>query len=63
MIKAVMMVIKKTITRGVTTLSLKGNLILRFTKQEGAQETRKDVLIMEKSGYWGSRKGGGPLGL
>jgi hypothetical protein len=40
-----MKMIKETITRGVTALSLKRNLILRFTN-DGAQATMKDALIM-----------------
>jgi hypothetical protein len=41
-----MKVIKDFITRGVTTLPLKRNLIPRFTKE--AQETMKDALIVER---------------
>jgi hypothetical protein len=43
-----MKVIRETITRGVTTLPLKRNLVLRFMKGGGAQETMKDALIEEK---------------
>jgi hypothetical protein len=42
-----MKVIKDFITRGVTTLPLKRNLIPRFTKEE-AQETMKDALTVER---------------
>jgi hypothetical protein len=38
-----MKMISKTITQGVTALSLKRNLVPRFMK-EGAQETMKDAL-------------------
>jgi hypothetical protein len=43
MIKELIKVIKDSITRGVTALPLKRNLIPRFMK-EGAQETMKDPL-------------------
>jgi hypothetical protein len=48
MIKALMTIITEFITRGVTTLPLKKNLILRFTKGGGAQETMKEELIVGK---------------
>jgi hypothetical protein len=43
LIKTLMKMISKTITQGVTALSLKRNLVPRFMK-EGAQETMKDAL-------------------
>jgi hypothetical protein len=38
---------RRTVTWGVTTLPLKRNLILRFTKGGGAQETIKNNSMMD----------------
>jgi hypothetical protein len=46
-----MKVINKAITWGVTTLPLKRNLIPKFMKGGGAQETMNDTLIAEKQRY------------
>jgi hypothetical protein len=48
-------VIRRTVTWGVTVLPLKGNLVPRFMK-EGVQETMKDVSTVEKEEYWDSWK-------
>jgi hypothetical protein len=50
-----MKVIKDFVIRGVIP-PLKRNLVLRFTKGGGAQETMRDTLIMEKRGYQNSWK-------
>jgi hypothetical protein len=46
MVKPLMTIIRAAITRGVTTLPLKRNLVSRFMK-EGAQETMKGALTAE----------------
>jgi hypothetical protein len=46
-----MKVIREVITQGVTTLPLKRNLVLKFMKGGGPQETMKDALIVEKRRY------------
>jgi hypothetical protein len=38
------------------TTPLKRNLITRFTKGGGAQETMKDAMVVEIKGYWDSRE-------
>jgi hypothetical protein len=43
-----MKVIKDFVTKGVTTLPPKRNLIPRFMMGGGAQETMNDALIVEK---------------
>jgi hypothetical protein len=45
MVKPLMTIIRAAITRGVTTLPLKRNLVSRF--MEGAQETMKGALTAE----------------
>jgi hypothetical protein len=45
MINTLMTMIWEFVTRGVTTLPLKRNLVPRFMK-EGAHETMKDVLTV-----------------
>jgi hypothetical protein len=43
-----MKIIKDFITRGVTTLPLQRNLILRFTEGRGGQETVMDALTVKE---------------
>jgi hypothetical protein len=56
MIKATMMVIRAAITRGVTALPLKRNLVLRFMK-EGAREPMKAILTAQQEGHRSGCKG------
>jgi hypothetical protein len=62
MSKAMMMVIRAAITRGVITLPLKRNLVPRLIK-EGAQKMMKHTLIVEKGGHQDSWEGGKLLGF
>jgi hypothetical protein len=45
-----MKVIKEVVTQGVTTLSLKRNLIPKFTKGGGAQKNDADQLDVKNKG-------------
>jgi hypothetical protein len=51
-----MTLIRVSVTRDVTTLPLKRNLILRFTKGGEHKKTMKDALVMEIRGCWNSQK-------
>jgi hypothetical protein len=48
MIRTLMKVIREVITWGVTVFSLKGNLVLRFTKGGGAQVNDEECLDVTK---------------
>jgi hypothetical protein len=54
MITTLMTEIRECVTRGVTALPLKRNLVPRFMKGGGAQETMNDALTANHEGQWGS---------